>query len=155
MFYHFKFFTTMELTLFDFNDVSPQLALCFNEGCPRKEECMRYVVGRQVPDRKTSGMAVYPNALHGGACEYFYQLRLVRAARGFGNIFADVKQKHVAEMRQQMEHYLGGHGTYYRYKRGERLLMPEQQEWICRLFEKYGYDRNVVFSDYQQVYDLG
>lgn len=145
----------MDINVFDFNDVSPLLALCFNDGCQRKEECMRYRVGQQVPENVTSGKAVYPNALRDGDCEHFYQLRVVKAARGFGNIFADVTQKHSAEMRMQIERYLGGHGTYYRYKRGERLLMPEQQEWICSLFEKYGYGRNVQFNDYLQVYDLG
>ena len=93
----------MDINVFDFNDVSPLLALCFNDGCQRKEECMRYRVGQQVPENVTSGKAVYPNALRDGDCEHFYQLRVVKAARGFGNIFADVKQKHSAEMRMQIE----------------------------------------------------
>lgn len=139
---------------FNYNEVPTWWALCFNENCPRKGECMRFVAGQHVPDDKTIGQAVYPNACKNGTCEHFYQLRVVRAARGFGNIFAEVKQKDAAVLREKIMKHLGGHGSYYRYKNGERLLMPEQQDWICQLFERYGYADMVTFLEYMDVYDL-
>lgn len=38
-----------------------------------------------------------------------------------------------------MKEYLGGNTMYYRYHHGERLLSPEQQAWIKRLFASYCY----------------
>lgn len=144
----------MEMVFFDFSKVSPMTALCFNEQCGRKQECMRYMVGQQIPKDHERGLSIYPNALHEGSCKHFREFRVIEAAYGFGDIFANVATKHAPEMRRKMEHYLGGHGTYYRYKNGERPLSPEQQEWIRSLFESYGYDRNVEFCNYKQEVDL-
>lgn len=44
----------------DFAEVSPGWQLCFCEGCPRHEECLRYVAGQQIPDKLHWGPAVYP-----------------------------------------------------------------------------------------------
>jgi hypothetical protein len=49
--------------------------------------------------------------------------------------------------------YLGGNGTYYRYDHGERLLTPEQQDWIINLFKQYGYTDNLEFDGDKEVYD--
>ena len=141
-------------TEMNFNEAPAMWALCFNQDCQMKERCLRFAVGQQVTD-KTCGRAVYPNALKDGACDYFQELRIVRAACGFGDIFANVKSRHAATMRLKLEQYLGGHGTYYRYKNGTRLLMPEQQEWIRQLFRSYGYDETVVFNSYLDVFDFG
>ena len=43
-------------------------------------------------------------------------------------------------------------GTYYRYLRGERLLSPGQQDWICRLMERYGYSSDDRFDSYVDDY---
>ena len=61
-------------------------------------------------------------------------------------------EKHHARMRAEISRYLGGGGTFYRYRNGETPLMPEQQEWIKQLFARYGYTEEVVFDEYKDVY---
>ena len=51
-----------------------------------------------------------------------------------------------------MARYLGSGGTFYRYRNGERLLMPEQQEWIKNMFTRYGYTDEIEFDGYKEVY---
>ena len=50
--------------------------------------------------------------------------------------------------------YLGGNTTYYRYHNGERLLTPEQQEWIINLFRRHGYTDELRFDEYRDLYDF-
>jgi len=54
----------------------------------------------------------------------------------------------------ELTDYLGSKGTYYRYKDGERLLSPEQQQWMAELFAKYGYDRDIRFDAYEDEYNF-
>ena len=75
----------------------------------------------------------------------------------FWEIFAGEDDYHLFYLylkTSRMKAYLGGHGTYYRYNRGEKLLTPEQQEWILRLFTRYGYSENLSFEGYCDVMDF-
>jgi hypothetical protein len=57
------------------------------------------------------------------------------------------------EIRLAITDYLGSKGTYYRYKHGERLLNPEQQQWILQLFSRYGYNaEGLSFDEYVSSY---
>lgn len=79
-------------------------------------------------------------------------IKMVRAAIGFQHIFDEIKAKHSHVMRMKLANYLGTGGSYYRYRNGENLLMPEQQEWIKKMFRDFGYTEEVVFDDYKDVY---
>lgn len=113
---------------------------CFNSGCQHHEECIRFRSTVALSGSRTWGNAVYPAALHAdGSCEHFKQLRIVRQAWGFNQLFKDVKLHDAPTLRSLMKEYLGGNTMYYRYHHGERLLSPEQQAWIKRLFARYCY----------------
>lgn len=83
---------------------------CFNSGCQHHEECIRFRSTVALSGSRTWGNAVYPAALHDAPT-----------------------------LRSLMKEYLGGNTMYYRYHHGERLLSPEQQAWIKRLFARYCY----------------
>ena len=144
----------MEENDFNFDLVPGGYKLCFNSSCPLSQQCLRHLAGSHVPDRLTWGMSIYPNACADGQCEYFKQIRVVKAARGFGDIFADVRRNDYAAMRRRLMKILGTGGTFYRYRNGEHLLMPEQQEAIRQIFRDFGYDDNVQFNSYVTVYDF-
>lgn len=137
---------------FNYNQVPYGWTLCYISECNRKEECMRYQVCLLAPKGLTKNPCVLPTVMQMDSCPHFHSIEVVRAAIGFRNIFSEVKEKHHASMRSEMAGYLGGGGTFYRYRNGERLLMPEQQEWIKKMFLRYGYTEEVVFDDYKNVY---
>ena len=82
----------MEQLPFNFASVPPTWELCFNKDCPRKDTCMRYFAGQHLPDDKTVGHAIYPNALQKGKCKFYVEKRVIRAAWGFHNLFLNVKR---------------------------------------------------------------
>lgn len=139
---------------FDLSFVPPLWQLCFCNGCPRHGECLHFVTGQHVPDDRTWGPAIYPTAYRNGSCQHFKAIRTIRAAYGFDTLFREVKHKDISTLRDLMKDYLGGHGTYYRYKRGERLLTPEQQQWVLDLFARYGYKVGLGFDHYVDVVDF-
>ncbi len=145
---------TIDDIILNFDEVPTSWALCFCEGCPRHADCLRYVAGRAVPDNLTWGNAVYPTAYRNGDCRHFRPVRVIHAAYGFRQLFREVKQRDYTPLRERMKAYLGGHGTYYRYNRGERLLTPEQQQWILDLFARYGYTEELAFEHYRDVIDF-
>lgn len=141
--------------LFDFNNLSPVYQLCFLSGCPRKAECLRFMAGEHLPEQKLHGPAIYPTALQDGReCPFFQEKQTKHMAWGFETLFQDTRRRDESRLRTAMKKYLGGHGTYYCYNRGERLLTPEQQEWILDLFRKAGYEQNLRFDHYADVYDF-
>ena len=121
-------------------------AVCFLAGCRRKQECLRYQAGLNLPDDVETREAVVPSVLKKERCPRFLKTETEHVAYGFTRIFYDVKSRHIADMRSAIRAYLGGRGTYYRYLHGEQALMPEQQQWIRRLFADYGYPGKVEFD---------
>lgn len=124
-------------------------AICFLTGCRRKQECLRYQAGLNLPDDVETREAVVPSVLKKERCPRFLKTETEHVAYGFTRIFYDVKSRHIADMRSAIRAYLGGRGTYYRYLHGEQALMPEQQQWIRRLFADYGYPGKVEFDRYE------
>lgn len=127
---------------------------CFNDSCPQAGECIRHLSSRHIPDDKTRGYAVYPNARKAGQCPYFKKIRRIRLAYGFNTIFHDIKSKDENLIRVKIKFFLGGHSKYYRYNNGKKMLTPEQQEWIISLFRQFGYTENLVFDHYVDSYDF-
>lgn len=135
--------------------VPPTFALCFNLQCTNKETCLRYSAAQYIVATRKVGVAIYPSALQpDGSCAYYRENKIINHAYGFSNLFSHVKQKDAETLRNQIKQYLGGHGTYYRYNRGEKILTPLQQEWILNLFRKYGYNEPLTFDQYIADYDF-
>lgn len=133
---------------FNFDSVPPTWEICFNERCPRRETCMRYFVGQNLPTDKSAGPAIYPNALQKDRCEYFVERQVIRAAWGFRKLFLNVKRIDDTPIRREIQQYLGSRPTYYRYMNGQRTLTPEQQAGIIAIFRAYGYTEELNFDNY-------
>ncbi len=133
-------------------DIPTGWPLCFLAQCTRKDACLRYQAGLTVPTDVETCVAVAPAVLRKSDCPQYRKIETMRTARGFSNIFSEVKQRHAPEMRALLTAYLGGNGTYYRYLHGERALTPEQQQWIRSLFARFGYPGDVAFDGYEERY---
>ena len=110
---------------FDFDCVPSGYTLCFNDSCPLSQQCLRHLAGKHVPDHLTKGMSVYPNAYADGQCDHFKQIRVVRAARGFGDILAKVRRNDYSPMRSRLIMILGNRLRLHmtRYQNRYRYLV--------------------------------
>lgn len=140
---------------FDFNIVPDWWAVCQNADCPQSADCLRFVVRQNMPLTVTVWPCVMPGIPNDDACSYFIKNEKVRLARGFKSMYAHViSRDDIYTMRRELTEYFGSKGTYYRYKDGEKILSPEQQQWILRLFGQHGYTEGLEFDEYIDGYDF-
>ena len=140
---------------FDFRNVPKTWQVCFLSECPVKEQCLRQLVAAHLPKSRDFGAAVFPTMDRDEqGCRLFAVGEPKHMAWGFNTIMLEVKSRDEQALRNSMKQYLGGHSNYYRYHNGERLLTPEQQEWIVNLFRRYGYTENLTFDHYAYVFDF-
>ena len=137
---------------FDFKQVPFHWELCYITECERKAECLRYQACLPAPPAAHRHPCILPTVLQQRQCPYFHAIQKMRVAVGFRYIFNKVLAKDIAAMRSDMAAYLGSTTTFYRYRNGEYLLNPRQQQWIRDLFRRYGYTHEVVFDDSKEVY---
>lgn len=140
---------------FDYEKIRKGWMICQQGECPKGGECLRHIVGQDVPDDIETAHIVMRGARKNGECRFFKPFRYIRAAKGMTNIFKDVRKEDYTQMRQVITRHLGGNGTYYRYRDGRKLLTPEQQQWIRDYFRRMGYAEEVEFDEYVEVLDAG
>lgn len=140
--------------IFDFKKTGIGNPLCLNDGCPKKDDCVRYLAGQHIPDDMLVGPIVLPAAYKNRQCDYFKQVHVVEYAYGFEHIYDDVLRKHYTEIRKKLTAYSGNKGQYYKYKRGERGLSSEQQQYIKEVFEQFGYNDPIRYDRYAKQYEF-
>ena len=143
----------MSLTLTP-DQVPSSYAVCFHFSCPQKENCMRFLAGKAIAEKRQCGLTVYPAAYESGTCSMYKQSRIFTAAYGFNKLFSQVRYGEVTKLREALKQYLGGHGTYYRYHKGDNRLTPEQQTWIINLFAEHGSHLEFPVDHYSQQFDF-
>ena len=129
--------------------------VCFAAQCPLKDRCLRWKVGQQMPDTKSSYHCVNPH-YQGVATEHcllFRQSEKVQFAQGMMHIFnADMPRRVEPYVRS---HFIASHCKtyYYEYRNGERLISPAIQEEIRDLFREAGWNQEVHFDSYVEDYE--
>lgn len=113
---------------------------CFNEECPRTEECIRFISSKFKPDNVTIGGAVYPDACLHGPCEHFMRVRQYKAAWGLSQFYDNVKHRDAKTIKYRVMDAMGSRTSYYRVHRGEKRLTPEEQEAVNKIFAQFGYE---------------
>lgn len=137
---------------FDIKAVPSWYPVCINGQCPRHQQCMRYQVGKRMPSSLYARLCVMPNAWQNGDCRFFEEIRLVRVARGFTTLYDRVLKHDFTPMRKELVAYFHGRRQYYWYLRGERTLLPEQQEWLRQWLLGWKYDWDFPFDSYEDTY---
>ena len=129
--------------------------VCFAAQCPLKDRCLRWKVGRQMPDTKSSYHCVNPHYQDVATehCPLFRQSEKVQFAQGMMHIFnADMPRRVEPYVRS---HFIASHCKtyYYEYRNGERLISPAIQEEIRDLFREAGWNQEVHFDSYVEDYE--
>lgn len=129
--------------------------VCFAAQCPLKDRCLRWKVGRQMPDTKSSYHCVNPHYQDVATehCPLFRQSEKVQFAQGMMHIFnADMPRRVEPYVRSNL---IASHCKtyYYEYRNGERLISPAIQEEIRELFREAGWNQEVHFDGYVEDYE--
>ena len=129
--------------------------VCFAAQCPLKDRCLRWKVGQQMPDTKSSYHCVNPHYQDVATehCPLFRQSEKVQFAQGMMHIFnADMPRRVEPYVRSNL---ISSHCKtyYYEYRNGDRLIPPAIQEEIRDLFREAGWNQEVHFDSYVEDYE--
>ena len=134
-------------------NLGTNITMCFLEGCPRADKCIKHMAYELSGDQKKYGSTVMPSSLKpDGQCDMFDEAIAKRYAKGASHIYDEVRMKHFEEIKGSVKAILGGRTSYYRCMRGEKLISEEQQNRIANLFKRYGYETNNLFDEYVYSY---
>lgn len=129
-------------------EVPEHYLLCFNDNCSKAQTCLHRIVaqGNYIKDNVVN--AVNPARFNETNCTYYAPNTPVRLAYGMLHIFDNVLARDIAAMRNELrEHF--GNGSYYLRRNGTLPITPSEQQYIARLFRKYGYAEEPVFDNYK------
>ena len=141
--------------MIDFKQIPATWALCGNSQCQLAGECLRHQAYIAVPQSVTRWLCVLPTAIGDGRCQYYQKAETVRMARGFSSLFNNLNSRDARhDIRIALTAYFGSKGAYYRYKSGQRLLTPAQQQRIMDLLATYQTTDGVAFDEYVDTFDF-
>ena len=137
-----------------FTNVPYNYPLCLNRQCPKASTCLRQLVEQEVPDSAEYWVVISPKyqAKLKGACPHYRSSQKVQYAKGCMNILDNLphKQRQLAII-HLMEYF--SRRTYYRIRKGERLLTPSEQQRILNILKNYGATHLQNFDAYVEDYD--
>ena len=142
-------------TEFDFSLVPSWYAICTNDHCPLKQDCLRYLAGSNAPESLETALCVMPQMAKDGHCRLFDKKNVVVMAAGFTTLYDQVLKADYTNMRKTITKYLHGVKMYYEYKHGKRPLNQGQQQEIRQIVRDYGYSWEVQFDSYSEAYEFG
>lgn len=138
----------------EFNKQVAQYTLCFNDQCPKAENCLRHSM-TQYNTAENIRLSIinplcYPEA--GKECPHFRTNKKMRVAWGFKNLYDDMPARIARAVHLNLE-AIFSHSPYYRYRNQKLGLTPKQQECIRQVCRKHGWKEEVVFDRYTEEYD--
>ena len=138
----------------DFEKVPYQYAMCLNRQCPQAETCLRQLAEQCVPADLQHWVIISPKLLATvkGDCPHYRPSAKVRYAKGFIKALENRPYKQLQAAISTLMGYFGRR-TYYRSRKGERLLTPSEQQHVVNIFTKYGAATPIEFDAYEEDYD--
>lgn len=138
----------------DFSEVPYEYPLCLNRQCDKASTCLRQLAEQSVTDDIIYWSIISPRHLATvkGSCPYYRSAAKVRFAKGFKGILENISNK---QMREVVSHLIStfSRRTYYRIRKGERLLSPAEQEEIEKILRHCGVTDQQEFDAYTEEYE--
>lgn len=138
----------------DFSQVPNNYMMCLHRECVQATTCLRQLAERMAPAQLPRWTIVSPKYLASqeGACPYYRPAVKIRLAKGFTGMLGNLLYKQMQPVVSELQ-LLFGRRTYFRVRKGERLLSPAEQQQVLQILHKYGISHPPEFDAYLEVYD--
>ena len=129
--------------------------VCYVEGCPLCNQCMRWLVGQHVPHTASSYRCVNPHfkGVATAECPMYRSDQKIRFARGMTHTFTGDMPKRLEPAVRNGIIRLTNRTYYFEYRNGSRPIPPALQQAIRDLFRSNGWTGEVTFDGYEEDYD--
>lgn len=138
----------------DLGNMPKNYLMCTHTSCIKCNTCLRYLAYESMPDSEVSLRIVNPKflALHTDGCPYFRSSEKIRYAKGFVGILESLPNKVWKSVSGKLLFLYNGR-TYYRVRKGEKLLTPKEQDRIVNLIRQHGITDIPEFDAYVSDYE--
>ena len=121
---------------------------CNQAACPMKERCSRYTFYLKAKAESDTLTILNPDKIEVGpnGCEHFIVPMQIRQAYGFTRLYDTIPRGQLKNIHWGVR--FGSDSTYFRTKRGDRALSPQEQTAILRAVAQAGGDPSVGFDRY-------
>ena len=136
-----------------FSHKAPNYLLCFINECPRRATCLRWLVGQELQSNDYNILSVNPMhpEVKANKCALYREKKPVRYAKGMMHFYDEMtRSQEIGIKHRLIVHY--GRRQYYEYRRGERLISPEMQEFIGQVCKEHGYTKELRYDGWQDNY---
>ena len=136
-----------------FSHKAPNYLLCFINECPRRATCLRWLVGQELQSNEYNILSVNPMhpEVKANKCALYREKKHVRYAKGMMHFYDEMtRSQEIGIKHRLIVHY--GRRQYYEYRRGERLISPEMQEFIGQVCKEHGYTKELRYDGWQDNY---
>lgn len=142
-----------ETNNFNPTNVPTDYPMCLNRECPLASSCLRQLVEQYATKPSDFWVIVSPEriASQQGDCAYYRSSVKVQFAKGFVNILGNLPNKQTKYVIARLIN-LFSRRTYYRIRKGERLLSPDEQQKVLAIFKEYGANDSLKFDAYVEDY---
>ena len=126
-----------------FTNIPYNYPLCLNRQCPKASTCLRQLIEQEVPDSAEYWVVISPK---------YRSSQKVQYAKGCMNILDNLphKQRQLAII--HLTEYFSRR-TYYRIRKGERLLSPAEQRDVQKILKQCGATGKQEFDAYVEDYE--
>lgn len=121
----------------DFTKMPKGFIRCYKTDCQCRENCLRAQATEYTHPTQKAFMVINPDVATGDAdCKSFLSISPVRIAWGMRNMFDCVPHGKATILRNQLIKRFGYY-RFYRMRRGEEPIYPEEQTQIVNLIKSY------------------
>ncbi|MDY3884466.1 DUF6078 family protein [Porphyromonas somerae] len=129
-------------------------AICHSESCSLRGHCLHAQVAQRVISEAPTYLVInsaHPSYREGADCSYYRPDAPELYARGFAKGMNELSRKNYDYCTQ---HLLRCYSKpqYYRLKRGDRPLSPEEQSGVLEVLHHYGYEGESPFDEMEWRY---
>ena len=131
-----------------YKDIPSGYLLCLHADCPMADSCLRQLAYRRHAELGTFLRLINPSMCSKQAdCPHYVSNQPVRFARGFMNFQKRMyPEQYDKFMLLLILHF--GRSQYFKRRRGEIVLPPEEQEAIQIALKKAGVTQKMEFDEY-------
>lgn len=128
--------------------------VCFNDHCPRHEQCLRWQVGHHVAPSQHVVTCINPHyaPVAEGRCDHFRDARAVTMHVGMKSRFYRDMPAHIARGIRDTLIAHNCRATYYHYHNGHRPIPPKYEAFIRRTCIQHGWTQPLHFDEEMEDY---
>lgn len=148
-----KYFTTMQEKI-EYSEVPSNYMMCLNQECTKADNCLRQLAWQSLPPEIEQCNVVSPKFLAAltDDCPYYKIAQKIRYAKGFITLLENLPHKQMQTVVYRLMNIFERR-MYYRVRKGERLLSPDEQQKIMDIIEHCGISQPQEFDAYIENYD--